>query len=149
MSRQMPWARVLLEGLVIVGSILLAFGVDAWWDAQNLVGRASRGEGARDIVGILEGAAGFEFRVHEHRAHATAQIRRDELERALKHFDVGKHYLRLLKKRTREEVLAAGTDQLERQVTADLLAVAPLYSAIVWSPENDYMFAGGGMGARS
>jgi hypothetical protein len=28
-----PWLRVLLEGVVIVGSILLAFGIDAWWEA--------------------------------------------------------------------------------------------------------------------
>ena len=27
-----PWIRVLAEGVVIVGSILLAFGIDAWWD---------------------------------------------------------------------------------------------------------------------
>jgi hypothetical protein len=27
-----PWSRVVLEGVVIVFSILLAFGIDAWWD---------------------------------------------------------------------------------------------------------------------
>ena len=26
------WPRVLIEGVVIVGSILLAFGIEAWWD---------------------------------------------------------------------------------------------------------------------
>lgn len=31
-SQQLPWKRVLLEGLVIVVSILLAFSIDAWWD---------------------------------------------------------------------------------------------------------------------
>jgi hypothetical protein len=31
-SRQIPWTRVLVEGVVIVGSILLAFGIDTWWD---------------------------------------------------------------------------------------------------------------------
>ncbi len=29
---QIPWLRVFVEGVVIVGSILLAFGIDAWWD---------------------------------------------------------------------------------------------------------------------
>jgi hypothetical protein len=34
--KQIPWVRVLLEGMVIVVSILLAFGIDAWWDrARN------------------------------------------------------------------------------------------------------------------
>lgn len=32
MTKQVPWFRVLVEGVVIVVSILLAFGIDAWWD---------------------------------------------------------------------------------------------------------------------
>ncbi len=31
-TRSIPWPRILVEGVVIVGSILLAFGIDAWWD---------------------------------------------------------------------------------------------------------------------
>ena len=37
MSERVPWSRVAVEGVVIVGSILLAFAIDAWWDQ---VGRA-------------------------------------------------------------------------------------------------------------
>ena len=34
----MLWLRVLVEGVVIVGSILLAFGIDTWWsDRQDAV----------------------------------------------------------------------------------------------------------------
>ena len=29
---RVPWFRVAVEGVVIVASILLAFGIDAWWD---------------------------------------------------------------------------------------------------------------------
>lgn len=32
MAKEIPWFRVAIEGVVIVASILLAFGVDAWWD---------------------------------------------------------------------------------------------------------------------
>ena len=32
MSERKAWRRLLVEGVVIVGSILLAFSVDAWWD---------------------------------------------------------------------------------------------------------------------
>ena len=32
---QIPWARVLVEGVVIVASILLAFGIDAWWEQRQ------------------------------------------------------------------------------------------------------------------
>ena len=35
MKAQIPWLRVFVEGVVIVGSILLAFGIDAWWDGSK------------------------------------------------------------------------------------------------------------------
>ena len=31
MDRKIPWPRIFVEGVVIVASILLAFGIDAWW----------------------------------------------------------------------------------------------------------------------
>ncbi len=34
-SKDIPWLRVFVEGAVIVGSILLAFALDAWWDNRN------------------------------------------------------------------------------------------------------------------
>lgn len=36
MRETIRWKRVLIEGVVIVGSILLAFGIDAWWDERQL-----------------------------------------------------------------------------------------------------------------
>ena len=35
MKRQIPWLRVFVEGVVIVGSILLAFGLQAWWEGRQ------------------------------------------------------------------------------------------------------------------
>jgi hypothetical protein len=32
-TKEIPWRRVAVEGVVIVGSILLAFGIDALWEA--------------------------------------------------------------------------------------------------------------------
>ena len=32
MKQNSPWGRVVVEGIVIVVSILLAFGIDAWWN---------------------------------------------------------------------------------------------------------------------
>lgn len=34
-SKGVPWLRVLIEGVVIVGSILLGFGIDAWWEGRQ------------------------------------------------------------------------------------------------------------------
>ena len=35
MTRSIPWLRVFVEGVVIVGSILLAFVIDAAWDRRG------------------------------------------------------------------------------------------------------------------
>jgi hypothetical protein len=35
MPRQVPWIRVVAEGTAIVVSILLAFGVQAWWEGRQ------------------------------------------------------------------------------------------------------------------
>jgi hypothetical protein len=34
-KKQIPWLRVLLEGMVIVGSILVAFAIDAAWEGRE------------------------------------------------------------------------------------------------------------------
>ena len=35
MTRQVPWLRILAEGSAIVVSILLAFGIQAWWEDRQ------------------------------------------------------------------------------------------------------------------
>ncbi len=35
MNRQVPWLRVFVEGVVIVASILMAFGIERWWDGRQ------------------------------------------------------------------------------------------------------------------
>ena len=34
-SETIPWRRLTAEGFVVVVSILLAFGIDAWWDGYK------------------------------------------------------------------------------------------------------------------
>ena len=34
-TKTIPWKRLTVEAAAIVVSILLAFGIDAWWDARN------------------------------------------------------------------------------------------------------------------
>ena len=46
--RRIPWLRILIEGVVIVVSILLAFGIDAAWQART--DRALE----RDLISALE-----------------------------------------------------------------------------------------------
>jgi len=54
MSERIPWSRVAVEGIVIVGSILLAFAIDAWW---GQVGRAEEERVA--LVGLETDFSGY------------------------------------------------------------------------------------------
>lgn len=47
--KDIPWFRVFAEGAVIVGSILLAFALDAWWDNRN------REDELREQLGVVAG----------------------------------------------------------------------------------------------
>ena len=52
MERQIPWSRIVVEGFVIVISILLAFGIDAWWEGKQEL-RAGR----ELVLAVVEEAA--------------------------------------------------------------------------------------------
>ena len=43
MTRQVPWPRIFAEGLAIVVSILLAFGIQAWWEGRQEAALVQRG----------------------------------------------------------------------------------------------------------
>jgi hypothetical protein len=62
-GRKIPWARVLVEGLVIVASILLAFGIEAWWD-----GRQARQELSESLVSLREEFLGHRERLIQDRS---------------------------------------------------------------------------------
>jgi len=49
MARSIPWARVFAEGAVIVVSILLGLGIDAWWSGIN-----SHRVAYADLAAVLE-----------------------------------------------------------------------------------------------
>ena len=34
-SQDVPWKRLTAEGMAIIVSILLAFGIDAWWEDRQ------------------------------------------------------------------------------------------------------------------
>jgi len=46
-TRSIPWPRILAEGVAIVVSILLAFGIQAWWE-----GRQERQDEGEILVGL-------------------------------------------------------------------------------------------------
>ena len=58
-ASKIPWRRVLIEGVVIVGSILLAFAIDAWWDRQTTAGETHQALRALEAE-LVENLAYFE-----------------------------------------------------------------------------------------
>ena len=59
MANRLPWARIVLEGGVIVVSILLAFGIDAWWDRRQAAGRFQATLGSLEVA-FLENVEGID-----------------------------------------------------------------------------------------
>ena len=55
---KLSWRRILVEGLVIVVSILLAFGIDAWWEE-----RGDRSAEREALVGLHAEFAGIRERL--------------------------------------------------------------------------------------
>lgn len=84
MTRRAPWARILAEGLVIVASILLAFGIDAWWD---------RAQERREELGYL-------VALHSEFEQAAEELARDEATRA-ERIRVIDHLIGQMKERVR------------------------------------------------
>jgi hypothetical protein len=59
MLSRFAWSRVVLEGLVIVVSILLAFGIDAWWDRRQAAGRFQETLGSLEVA-FVENVKGID-----------------------------------------------------------------------------------------
>ena len=70
-----PWARISAEAVAIVGSILLAFAIDAWWDEQK--DRELEQQLLASLIVEFEGTA-VEFDAqwarHEQRLAAATQL---------------------------------------------------------------------------
>jgi hypothetical protein len=75
MTVQLSWKRLIIEGVVIMVSILMAFGVDAAWDA-----RADAAQERALLIGLAEdfrGAADalqFTRHLHQEKADAAEQL---------------------------------------------------------------------------
>lgn len=72
MAKPFPWVRVAVEGVTIVGSILLAFGIEASW-----AGRQDRSEGLRVLRAVLEDARANIGLVDENRVYHEAALGRE------------------------------------------------------------------------
>ena len=74
MSGRLPWGRVLAEGVVIVASILLAFGIDAWWDDRGT--RAEEALALRDLSSdFQQNLRSLESNIRHHRRTVDAGAR--------------------------------------------------------------------------
>ncbi len=62
MTRSIPWPRILAEGFAIVVSILLAFGIQAWWEGRqdSIDARESLELVSRDLSETIDQLGEFE-----------------------------------------------------------------------------------------
>jgi hypothetical protein len=67
LTQKVPWLRVFIEGVVILGSILLAFGIEAWWSE-----RQDAGEELRLLSAVHEDMQANLAQVAENAAYHTA-----------------------------------------------------------------------------
>ena len=75
MSRQIPWPRVLAEGLVIVASILLALFGESWWTARIAEAEMSEELGRIGVeIRAERGRITANADAHESRAAAALEI---------------------------------------------------------------------------
>lgn len=82
LSKDIPWLRVFVEGATIVGSILLAFALDAWWDNRNRVDElrdqlevvAREVESARDALQRALDAHNMNAHLAEHLTSALGRV---------------------------------------------------------------------------
>ena len=105
-SRDIPWKRLIAEGTAIVLSILLAFGIDAWWDE-----RKERIEEQQILQGLNEEFSLIRDVLKDHKHIHLGRLQ--ALEDLLAAFDVDKS------KRT-TEVVAAGQEELLAPTTSDI-----------------------------
>lgn len=61
-TRKVPWKRISVEAVAIVGSILLAFAIDAWWDERQ-VAAAQRAQMRALLEEFKEARSQLEFQV--------------------------------------------------------------------------------------
>lgn len=124
LNQQIPWPRVLAEGLIIVVSILLAFSIDAWWsDRQE---REQEQE-------VLNGLA-TDFAVNH-----------SELETAISHHLWGVNLIFKLNTLSQEEVALVSPESTEEYIRA-------IVDRASFDPQNgtlDALIASGKLGIIS
>jgi hypothetical protein len=111
---------------------------EAWVDAQNwknAIGDAPGREGFRQLLNALP--EGFGLRIHDwKKVYDCPKVNRDDVEEFAKYFTPGEHGARVFRSVARSDPGAIAAELPSRLAEA-LVALAPLYRFLAWSPEND------------
>jgi hypothetical protein len=120
----------------------------AWWDAQNLKNRCTRGpaaEGARaELARLLNSLPpGFAMTMGDwRRRYEAGKVRPADIANFFQYFTPGEMWLHVLLAIPRDETLKTDAGALRDRLAQALVALAPLYRFIAWTPENDFVLAG-------
>ncbi len=122
----------------------------AWWDAQNLKNRCTRGEAAeaarRELAAVLNALpAGFAMTMADYRRRYEAgKIHPADVANFFQYFTPGEMWLHVQLAVPRAEALAtpaAPADALRERLRGALVALSPLYRFIAWTPLNDHVLS--------
>ena len=117
---------------------------EAWFDAQNLLGRVKR-EGPRGLLEQLNGLKGFTLKLHDWKGEwPLGQLGSERLEEYLRYFKPGEHRLAVERRwpappGQRQALLEPDVPRL---LVGECLRLVPLYRFAAWSEESPFLFSG-------
>ncbi|MFN0058995.1 MAG: hypothetical protein ACKVX7_11105 [Planctomycetota bacterium] len=115
---------------------------NAWWDGENLKRQAAREDARTRLAAALHALPGFAMRIHDfRREHPCETMTGAELVETFKYYKPGEHWLHIERALARADELVT-VPGLESRLATIFDTLLPVYRAIRWSPENNFLFAG-------
>jgi len=128
--------------------VSLRIHADAWYDGQNLLRRV-QAEGARTLLGLLNGLDGFTLRLADWKGEwRCGDLAPERLDDYLRHWVPGELALSVERRYPAPESAPAARAALFVPDVPDLLLeqlgrLLPLYRYLAWSQESDFLFPSG------
>jgi len=112
----------------------------AWWEGQNLKGKARDAARLDELVALLNALGeGYVLVVHDwKKENACAALRRGELEAVLGYYTPGNHWLHIRSRLAKDDPLVTSEGFLDAAI-ADFRKLLPVYRFILWTPENNFL----------
>lgn len=123
-------------------TLALRIHQNAWWDGENFKRQAKTDAGRATLCEAIRPAAGFGLRIHDHKSVAACEsMEPDVLKEKLGYYTPGEQWLHVEKVVPKNDAWITEPG-LEGRATEAFESLVPLYRAIRWTPENNFLFDG-------